>query len=145
MMTVRKLLEKKGTFVSVVPPEATVQDILDQLEADDVAAVVVSADGVGIDGIVSTRQIARALNKHGGDVVDRPIADIMKSDVVTCDIGQPMRTIYELMDRHQIRHIPITCNGRLCGIVNMLDVVRHRLEELDSEAAAMKEYIAGRA
>jgi CBS domain-containing protein len=130
-MTVRRLLEKKGRFVSVAPPTARVQDIVDQLERDDVAAVVISA-------------IAHGLKQFGRDVVDRPVWDLMTREVATCDIGEPLSRVYELMDEHQVRHIPITDGGALCGIINTLDVVKHRLAEIDAEAAALKEYISGR-
>jgi len=144
-MTVRRLIAGKGGFVSVAPPDALVKDIVDQLENDDVAAVVVSKDGRAIEGIVSGRTIASGLKLHGKDVLDRPVSEIMTREVVTCDIGEPLKTVYELMDRHHIRHVPITENGELCGIINMLDVVRYRLSELSAEAEALKEYVSGRA
>ncbi|MHB1219968.1 MAG: CBS domain-containing protein [Alphaproteobacteria bacterium] len=144
-MTVRRLLKGKGRFVSVAPPTCRVQDIVDQLERDDVAAVVVSADGKKIEGIVSARSIARGLKTFGSDVVHRPVCDLLTHEVVTCDVNEPLSKIYELMDEHQIRHVPITDNGSLCGIINTLDVVKYRLEEIKAEAEAMKDYIAGRA
>ena len=144
-MTVSKLLAGKGDFVSIAPPSATVQDIVDQLERDDVAAVVISPDGKAIAGIISTRAIATGLKKFGRDVVDRPVRDLMTCEVVTCDIHEPLSKIYELMDEHQVRHIPITRDGMLCGIINTLDIVKFRLDEINSAATALKEYIAGRA
>ena len=143
-MTVRSLLDKKGRFVSLAPSTARVQDIVDQLERDDVAAVVITGDGKEIEGIVSARVIARGLKQFGRDVVDRPVGDLMTREVATCDIGEPLSRIYELMDEHQVRHIPITDDGALCGIINTLDVVKHRLAEIDAEAAALKDYISGR-
>jgi len=144
-MTVRRLLERKGYFVSVARPDARVQDIIDQLERDDVAAVVISRDGKIIDGIISTRSIASGLKHLGRDVVDRPVGDLMAREVVTCDIGESISKIYELMDEHQVRHIPIIDAKGLCGIINTLDVIKYRLDETQSEATALKEYIAGRA
>lgn len=143
-MTVRKLLEAKGDFVSTAPPTATVRDIIDQLERDEVAAVVVSPDGKRIDGIISNASIVRGLRQFGPEVVDLPVVRLMRRPVVVCDIGEPMRTVYELMDRHKIRHVPIVDENGLCGIIHMLDVVKYRLVELDMEAEALKEYVAGR-
>ena len=74
-----------------------------------------------------------------------PLGEVMTRDVVTCDIGEPLEKILNLMDRHQIRHIPITDRGNLCGIINMLDVVKYRLREIQTEAEALKEYVAGTA
>lgn len=144
-MSVKMLLDRKGDFVSVAAPSTKIQNIIDQLERDDVAAVVITEDGTTIDGIVSTRSIARGLKEFGRDVLDRPASDLMTRDVVTCDAGEPIDRIYELMDEHQVRHIPITDANGLCGIINTLDVVSYRLAEVNAEAEAMKEYIAGRA
>lgn len=81
-MSVGKLLEGKGDFVSVAPSIATVQDIVDQLEADDVAAVVIASTETKIEGIVSGRSIVRGIKQHGRDIVDRCVADIMTVNVV---------------------------------------------------------------
>jgi len=110
----------------VLPPDVQVRDVINQLEADDVSALVVSDDGTSILGITSAGDIVRGLKAFGRDVVDRPLGDLMTRDVIFCDIGEPMSRIYELMDLHQIRHVPMTENGELCGIINMLDVVKYR-------------------
>lgn len=62
--------------------------------------------------------------------MDRPLGDLMTRNVISCDIGELMSRIYELMDLHQIRHVPITQSGELCSIINMLDVVKYRLDEI---------------
>ncbi len=142
-MTVRKLLAGKRGNVPVIPANVTVQNVIDQLEADDASALVVTDDGANILGIVSAGDIVAGLKTFGRDAIDRPLADLMTRDVISCDIGQPMSRIYELMDLHQIRHVPITQDGALCGIINMLDVVKYRLDEINAEAEAMKAYIAG--
>ena len=143
-MTVRALLAGKRAYVSVIRSDVRVQDVIDQLEADDVGALVVTDDNETILGIVSAGDIVRGLKTFGRNVVDRAIGDLMTRHVICCDIGESMVRIYELMDQHQIRHVPITRNGALCGIINMLDVVKYRLDEIKAEADAMKAYIAGR-
>ena len=142
-MTVRRLLAGKQAGVALIPPDVRVQDVINQLETDDVSALVVSDDGRRILGIISAGDIVRGLKTFGRDVVDRPLSDLMTRNVVSCDIGEPMSRIYELMDLHQIRHVPITQSGELCGIINMLDVVKYRLDEIKAEAEAMKDYIVG--
>lgn len=144
-MTVRKLIDAKGGFVSIIDPDVKVQDVMDQLERDEVSALVVSRDKTSVLGIISAGDVLRGLNRHGPDVVDCRVRDLMTTQVVCCDIAEPMRKIYELMDAHQIRHVPITDNGELCGIINMLDVVKYRLGEIQVEAEALKDYVAGRA
>ena len=142
-MTVRRLLEGKGDFVSVIRSQVRIQDVMDQLEVDDVAALVVSDDGQNILGIVSNRDVVRGLRDLGPSLAEQPIGNVMTRDVVTVDIGDSMQKVLELMDSHQIHHIPITDHGRLCGIVNILDVIRYRLDELEAEAEALRHYVAG--
>lgn len=144
-MTVQKLLRDKGSFVSVIRSDVRVQDVIDQLEADDVAALVVSDDNRNILGIISSRDVVHGLKRFGRDVADKPVGELMRHEVVTCDIGEPMTRVLELMDANQIRHVPITTDGTLCGIINMLDVVKYRLKEIETEAEALREYVAGRA
>lgn len=144
-MTVQKLLSGKGSFVSVIRSDVCIQDVIDQLEADDVAALVVSDDNRNILGIISSRDVVRGLKLFGRDVADKPVGELMRREVVTCDIGEPMSKVLELMNAHQIHHVPITKNGLLRGIINMLDVVKYRLKQIEAEAEALKDYVAGRA
>ncbi|WP_375565815.1 CBS domain-containing protein [Oceaniradius stylonematis] len=143
-MTVKRLLQDKGSFVSIIDPDVRVQDVMDQLERDEVSALVVSRDKRTVLGIISGGDVVRGLNRIGPEVANRPVRDLMTTDVVCCDIGEPMQKIYELMDTHQIRHVPVIENGQLCGIISMLDVVKYRLGEIEAEAEALKEYVAGR-
>jgi CBS domain-containing protein len=92
-MTVRRLLAGKPGNVSVIPPHVRVQDVINQLEADDVSALVVSNNGANILGIISAGEIVRGLKTFGRDVVDRPLGDLMTRDVISCDIGEPMSRI----------------------------------------------------
>lgn len=144
-MTVRKLLNSKGRFVSGIGSNVRVQDVVEQLESDDVAALVVTDDKESILGIISGRDVVRGVKQFGPEVANRLVGDLMTRKVVTCDIGEPLEKILNLMDAHQIRHVPITDGGNLCGIINMLDVVKYRLREIQTEAEALKEYVAGSA
>jgi len=143
-MTVRRLIDGKGNFVSIIDPDVKVQDVMDQLERDEVSALVVSRDKRTMLGIISAGDVVRGLNRIGPEVVERCVRDLMTTQVVCCDIGEPINKIYELMDAHQIRHVPITENGELCGIISILDVVKYRLAEIEAEAEALKDYVAGR-
>jgi CBS domain-containing protein len=144
-MTVRKLIGSKGNFVPFIRSNSTIADVVEVLEADEAGALVVTDDERTILGIITEHDITRGLRRHGANVLTLPVADLMTRDVVTCDFRQPINSILELMHEHQIRHVPITENGELCGIINMLDLVRYRLDELDMEANALKDYVAGRA
>lgn len=143
-MTVKQLIQDKGSSVSVIDPDVKVQDVMDQLEQDEVSALVVSRDNKTVLGIISGGDVVRGLNRVGPDIVNHPVHDLMTENVICCDIGEPMQKIYQLMDTHQIRHVPIIENGELCGIINMLDVIKYRLREMEAEAEALKDYVAGR-
>lgn len=144
-MTVLKLLQGKGDFVPAIGSDTHVHEVIDQLENDDAGALVVTDDSETILGIISERDIVRGLKSFGRDVVDKPVRELMTEPVISCDIGQSVTRILELMDEHQIRHVPITNKGKLCGIITMLDVARYRLEELEFEASVLKNYVAGHA
>ena len=144
-MTVKTLIKGKGSFVPVIKSDLTLNDVIDQLDIDDVGALVVTDDRSEILGIITERDIARGLKEHGRNVVDRPLAELMTKDVVSIDIGAPLSRVLELMDEHQIHYLPVTENGSLAGIINMLDLVKYRLGEIEMEANALRDYVAGRA
>jgi len=143
-MSVRQLLKGKGTFVPVIRSNLCLSDVIDQLEVDSVGALVVTDDDSKILGIITEHDIARGLKLHGRNVVDRPLRELMTDNVITVDINEPLSTVLELMDEHQIHFVPVTERGALCGIVNMLDLVKYRLAEIESEANALKDYVGGR-
>lgn len=142
-MTVRRLLDGKGSFVPSIRSNTRLSDVVDQLELDDAGALIVTDDDKQILGLISERDIVRGLKTFGRKVLDKPVGELMSSDVVTCDIEEPLSHVLELMDRHQIRHVPVTQRGALCGIITMLDVAKYRLGELQSEAEALKAYVSG--
>ncbi len=144
-MSVRLLLKHKGTFVPVIHSDLTLNEVIDQLKIDEAGALVVTDDNQKILGIITEHDIARGLKTHGRDVVDRPLRELMTRDVITIDIGQPVTHVLELMDRHKIHYVPVTENGSLAGIINMLDLVKYRLAEIELEAKALKAYVAGSA
>ncbi len=144
-MSVRLLLKHKGTFVPVIRSDLTLNEVIDQLRIDEAGALVVTDDNQKILGIITEHDIARGLKTHGRDVVDRPLRELMTRDVITIDIGQPVTHVLELMDRHKIHYVPVTENGSLAGIINMLDLVKYRLAEIELEANALKAYVAGSA
>lgn len=143
-MSVRQLLKGKGTFVPVIRSDLLLNDVVDQLEIDSVGALVVTDDDSEILGIITERDIARGLKSHGRHVVDRPLRELMTEKVVTVDVNEPVSTVLELMDKHQIHYVPVTEDGALCGIINMLDLVKYRLAEIETEANGLKDYVGGR-
>lgn len=142
-MSIQALLESKGRFVPIISSGVRMSDVIDKLEVDKAGALVVTDDHHTILGIITERDIARALKTHGRDVVDKPVVELMSRIVRTCDVNQDVEDVLRLMDEHQIQYVPVTKNGLLYGIINMLDLVKHRLAQIDAEAAALKAYVAG--
>lgn len=142
-MSIQALLKAKGCFVPIISANVTVADVIDKLEVDKSGAIVVTDDNHSILGVITERDIARGLKTFGRDVVDKPVAELMTRIVHTCDVGQSVDDVLRLMDGMQIQYVPITMKGQLYGIINMLDLVKYRLSEIDAEAKALKAYVAG--
>ena len=116
-----------------IRPDATVEELARLLNQHRIGAVPVSNDGKRIEGIVSERDILIGISEHGMGLMDRHVADVMTSDVVTCTASDGIELIMSLMTRLRIRHIPVTEAGRLIGIVSIGDILRQRLEQLEQE------------
>jgi CBS domain-containing protein len=142
-MSIQALLQAKGRFVPIISSDVTIADVIDKLEVDKAGALVVTDDNHSILGMITERDIARGLKTFGRNVVDKPVAELMTRDVHTCDVGQSVEDVLRLMDGKQIHYVPITRHGHLYGIVNMLDLVKYRLDEIDVEARALRAYVAG--
>jgi CBS domain-containing protein len=138
-MTVQRLIRGKGAFVPVIHSEATLQEVIDRLECDEDFGTLVVTDGQKrIMGIMSERDIARGLKAYGCDVLQKPVRDLMTRKVVTCEVSEPLSTVLELMDKHKIPHVPITRDGVVCGIIDMHDIVKYRLDAIDAVASALR-------
>lgn len=142
-MSIQALLKEKGRFVPIISSNVKVSDVIDKLEVDKAGALVVTDDNHAILGLITERDIARGLKTFGRNVVDKPVAELMTRNVHTCDVDQPIEDVLRLMDGKQIHYVPITRHGQLYGIINMLDLVKYRLSEIDAEARALKAYVAG--
>jgi CBS domain-containing protein len=127
--------------VTKASPETTVAALLDLLAEHRIGAVVVSADG-GVDGIVSERDVVRALRTAGAALLDAPISTVMTSDVVVTGPGDTVEDMMRLMTDRRIRHVPVvTQDGRLAGIISIGDVVKSRIDELEADRDQLIGYI----
>ncbi len=141
-MQVSVLLLAKGSAVVTVAPDVSTVDVLATLAHHRIGAVVVSADGRRIDGVLSERDVVRALARHGATALDEPVSRWMTSEVVTC---QPDTTVEELMTtmtKRRIRHVPVVVDGALAGVVSIGDVVKDRISALEQETEVLHQYIA---
>jgi CBS domain-containing protein len=142
-MNVEAILRSKGRNVVTVSPQATISAAADTLRRHGIGALVVSRDGKTADGILSERDIVHALAEHGAAALAFEVARLMSRRVVTGAPDDTVAALMALMTGRRIRHIPIMEQGVLAGIVSIGDVVKNRLDEVESEASSMREFIAG--
>lgn len=143
-MKVASILKAKTTRVVTTPPEASVATSVRKLRDEHIGALVVSEDGAAVLGLITERDIVHALADRGPSVLDLPVSLVMTRTPVSCTPDDDIRTVMNRMTRLRVRHLPVIVAGRLHGIVSIGDVVKHRLDELELEAAVLRDaYIAG--
>jgi CBS domain-containing protein len=143
-MKVSVILQKKGSAeVATIDPGAVTSDAVREMSRRRIGALVVTAAGGDIAGIISERDIVRHLGEEGPDALARPVSQIMTTTVETC---RPDDTAYDLlnaMTEGRFRHMPVMGpDGRMAGILSIGDVVKARLEEIESENAAMADMLS---
>ena len=140
-MNVSEILERKGSRVVTVAPEDSVRHVVATLAENGFGAVVVSADGSSIDGIVSERDVVRQLGSDGEQVLEQTAGDIMTSPVKTCMPGDDVQGLMARMTEHRIRHLPVETDGALAGMISIGDVVKWRVTELERDMGHLENYI----
>jgi CBS domain-containing protein len=140
-MTVNDILLHKGSEVITIEPAATVAAAVRMLVQRRVGALLVTGAGQRIVGIISERDIVRALDGSGPAALDAPVAEVMTRKVATCERHETIAALMERITEGRFRHLPVIENGRLAGIVSIGDVVKARLDELEHEQDALREYI----
>ncbi|RBY80741.1 CBS domain-containing protein [Blastococcus sp. TF02A-26] len=140
-MQIAQLLRHKGPEVATVDREATVAAALALLAERGIGALVVSPDGRSIEGIVTERDVVRALPERGPALLDQPVSALMTPDVRTCVPTASVHDLARTMTDHRIRHVPVVEDGAMVGIVSIGDVVKARLDELEQERAQLVDYI----
>jgi CBS domain-containing protein len=142
-MRISDVLRIKGTHVVTVTPDTRVRRILAVLAEHRIGVVVVSRDGTSVDGIASERDIVRALADRGAAVLSEPVTAIYTAEVRTVTPQTPIEEVMRMMTEHRVRHVPVVADGGLRGIVSIGDVVKNRISELETERAALTDYITG--
>jgi CBS domain-containing protein len=142
-MRISDVLRVKGGQVVTITPDTTVQLLLTILAEHQIGAVVVSRDGTTVDGIVSERDIVRALARRGTAVMAEPVTAIYTAEVHTVSPDTALEEVARMMTERRVRHAPVTVDGRLRGIVSIGDVVKSRIDELETETAQLTDYISG--
>jgi len=142
-MRIRDLLRVKGTEIVTVTPDIRVRRLLAVLAEHRIGAVVVSHNGTSVDGIASERDIVRALAEQGAAVLSEPVTAIYTAEVHTVTPQTSLEEVMRMMTVHRARHVPVLVDGRLAGIVSIGDVVKSRIDELETERATLTDYITG--
>ena len=140
-MSLSVILSQKGRDVVTSAPHRTVREVAQTLHEKSIGAVVVTgADGIVL-GIFSERDVVRALAGAGVASLDESVSKHMTSRVVTASEDMSVHELMERMTEGRFRHIPIVRHGRLMGLVSIGDLVKHRIEEIETERQAMLDYI----
>jgi CBS domain-containing protein len=143
-MNVDGILRAKGAAVVTIKPEASIGDLVNGLREERIGAMVVSEDGRSVLGIISERDVVRGLAERGPRIMAASVAELMTRDVVSCTPRDTVKQVMAEMTRRRVRHLPVVADGVLCGIVSIGDVVKNRLEEMETETNVLREVYIGR-
>jgi CBS domain-containing protein len=141
-MTVAAILAEKGRGVVTTTAAATVGEVVDLLATHKIGALVIADASERIAGIVSERDVVRAVARGGAAALAQPVETVMTRKVVTCGESETINDVMSRMTRGRFRHLPVATEGRLAGIISIGDVVKARIEQVEREADEMRAYIA---
>jgi CBS domain-containing protein len=142
LMTVARILATKGREVVTTQPHRTLREAAEVLAGRGIGAVVVADVQGAVYGILSERDIVRAIGKNGPEALDDAVSVYMTSRVITTTDAESVHATMEKMNNGRFRHLPVIKDGKLAGLVSIGDVVRYRLAEMEHEHTALREYIA---
>jgi len=143
-MKIADILDAKGRTVYSVLPWLTVAEVVERLGKFGVGAVLVCDENKGIRGIVSERDIVRALGRHGATLLTTPVSDVMTRHVETCAPDETVAHAMARMTAGRYRHLPVLLDGRLVGMVSIGDLVKHRVREMELETGVLRDAVIAR-
>ncbi|MCA1842622.1 MAG: CBS domain-containing protein [Actinobacteria bacterium] len=138
-MKIESILQVKGWAVETIAPDAFMDQAVHRLMGAGVGALVVTADGATVDGVLSERDVVRAVSRQGGRVLDTKVSDYMTRGGLTCTPETLIQDAMAEMTRQRQRHLPVLRDGRLCGLISLGDLVKHRLDELELETNVLRD------
>lgn len=141
-MTIARILAEKGRNVSTIDPRRTISEALQVLTENNIGAIVVTDAEGRLLGILSERDIVRAIGRNGASTLDDSVSKVMTSKVATTVEGECVSVAMARMTEERFRHLPVLKDGKLDGLVSIGDLVKFRLAEMEQQHEAMKEYIA---
>jgi CBS domain-containing protein len=144
-MLIHHVLQRKGAEVVTITADAPLTRALSTLAEHNIGAIVVADDQGAVVGIISERDVVRALAAQGPMALDGIVGDLMTATVTTCGPRATVDELMALMTERRIRHVPVVDAGELTGIVSIGDVVKTRIGELETERETLHDYLSGRA
>lgn len=139
-MTIEAVLSGKGRAVATIDAGATLREAVAELASRNIGALVVLQGG-SVAGVISERDLVSSLHRHGEALLGRPVSEAMSSPAVTVEGDTSILAALSLITKRRIRHLPVVEGGQLVGLVSIGDLVKYRIDRIESEAAAMRAYI----
>ena len=143
-MNVSSILQRKGTYVDTARRQTTVGEAAQRLTEKGIGSLVILDDQGNLFGLLSERDIARALSEHGRSSWRVPVGDLLGDRPATCQPEDSLRNVMSVMTRRRARHLPVIEGGALVGIISIGDVVKGQLEDLELEVAVLRDYARAR-
>lgn len=140
-MNVKAILAAKGGDTVTIEPTADLAAAAKLLAEHRIGAVVICGAGGRLSGILSERDIVRAVVEHGAGALALPVSQVMTRNVMTCSEDDSVASLMERMTSGRFRHLPVLRDGKLVGLVSIGDVVKQRVGEIESESEALRDYI----
>ena len=140
-MNVAAILKQKGRAVTTASPTGTLLEVANKLAAKRIGAIVVVGARGEVAGIISERDIIRALAEAGPECLSRPLSETMTRQVITCLETDTLDELMAMMTARRFRHLPVVTDGALVGIISIGDVVKRKIEQSEFEVVALREYI----
>jgi CBS domain-containing protein len=140
-MNVETILSIKGGDVVTIEPTAKLETAVKKLADHRIGALLVLGPDRRVIGILSERDVVRVLADRGAGVLSEPLATVMTRKVVTCSRSDTVGAIMELMTSGKFRHVPVVEQDQVIGVVSIGDVVKHRVQEIEQESSALRDYI----
>lgn len=141
MFVTQMFKQKKAHRIVTIPPETTVPEAARILKQEHIGALMITGDDDALVGIMSERDIVRAIPKYGADFLNLSVERLMTRSVVTCGPDARVHQIMKKMTEGHFRHMPVLEDGKLIGMISIGDVVKNRIEETEMEARALRDYV----
>jgi CBS domain-containing protein len=140
-MTVKAILSAKGRHVTTIEPNVDLATAAKILAEKKIGALLITGAEGRVVGILSERDIVRTVAARGASALQMPLSEVMTRKVVTCTEAETVSVIMERMTAGKFRHVPVVEQERLIGVISIGDVVKHRLQEMEQESSALRDYI----